>query len=104
MVKHTLKSCGVLISRPLKYVWPFFNIMHKTVNNYRQKDIVAPFFINRNLQSETAFPIKHFSITMFFYSSVNGLIFILPTKVILKANENIRTSYFFFIYARHKTT
>ena len=31
MAKHTLKSC-VQTARFLKYVWPFYNIMHERVN------------------------------------------------------------------------
>ena len=32
MAKHPLKSCGVHIARFLKFVWPFFNIIHEWVN------------------------------------------------------------------------
>ena len=31
MAKHTLKSCGVNTARFLKYVWPFYNIIHERV-------------------------------------------------------------------------
>ena len=31
MGKYTLKSCGVNTARFLKYVWPFYNIMHERV-------------------------------------------------------------------------
>ena len=31
MAKHTLKSCGVHTAKFLKYVWPFYNIMHERV-------------------------------------------------------------------------
>ena len=30
--KILLKSCGVKTARILKYVWPFYNIMHERVN------------------------------------------------------------------------
>ena len=33
MAKHTLKICGVNTTRFLKYVWPFYNIMHERVNS-----------------------------------------------------------------------
>ena len=29
MTKHTFKSCWVHTANFLKYVWPFFNIMHQ---------------------------------------------------------------------------
>ena len=32
MAKHTLKSCGAHTARFLKYVWPFYNIMHERVD------------------------------------------------------------------------
>ena len=32
MAKHTLKSCGVNTARLLKYVWPFYSIVHERVN------------------------------------------------------------------------
>ena len=28
------KSCGVDTARFLKYVWPFYNIMHERLNNF----------------------------------------------------------------------
>ena len=31
MAKYTLKSCGVNTARFLKYVWPFYNMMHERV-------------------------------------------------------------------------
>ena len=33
MTKHTLKSLGVHSTRFLKYVWPFFNIIHRRVES-----------------------------------------------------------------------
>ena len=32
MAKHTLKSCFVNNARFSKYVWPFYNIMHESIN------------------------------------------------------------------------
>ena len=36
MAKYTLKSCGVNTARFLKYVWPFYNIMHERVNSNKK--------------------------------------------------------------------
>ena len=43
MIKYTWKSCSVNISRFLKYVWPFFNIMQERVN-YRDFPITYMFY------------------------------------------------------------
>ena len=49
MAKHTLKSCGVNTARFLKYVWPFYNIMHERVKylilNYLK--ILSLYALNR---------------------------------------------------------
>ena len=37
MAKQTLKSCGVNTARFLKYVWPFYNIMHERVKKSELK-------------------------------------------------------------------
>ena len=38
-----LKSCGVTTARFLKYVWPFYNIMHETVNLSQYRGSVVIF-------------------------------------------------------------
>ena len=36
------KSCGVNTTRFLKYVWPFYNIMHQRV----KEDMIEIYFVN----------------------------------------------------------
>ena len=49
------KSCSVYTARFLKYVWPFYNIMHERVNAgkchfmYRRKDTANGTSIFKNL-------------------------------------------------------
>ena len=43
-----LKSCGVNTARFLKYVWPFYNIMHERVKKYKgntTKEKKQPFLL-----------------------------------------------------------
>ena len=37
MAKDILKSCGTHSAKLLKYVWPFFNIMHDRINLLRRQ-------------------------------------------------------------------
>ena len=40
-----LKSCGVNTARFLKYIWPFFNIMHGKITTEKNKDEFFQLFI-----------------------------------------------------------
>ena len=47
------KSCGVHARRFLKYVWPFYNIMHERVKHYRNLKLRTTSFELKNVTFET---------------------------------------------------
>ena len=75
MATPTLKSCGVNTTRFLKYVWPFYNIMHERVNsNYllrnEKTSIVNLNVYKRSTVCNCLHSMKNVQIRNFFWSVI----------------------------------